>query len=260
MLENIENIENTSFSNKDLYRRVELEYINECVRPPRVDDLIERIDNIQGCLPPKALDSDPFIAEIIEPIKDQIPAEYLEAPSDMEQVNQISDVMLETKGLKLDEWKEFTIEQRTEVLNELECRIAQIEHRPACPIIVKYLGPVSESNGKLQGHLGTHVTTCLGEEYININSELLKSDNPICHRKVLDTVIHEGRHSYQTYNLEQRETHTSQGDLTNWQINLEKYGYQDAQMCGFKAYWMQPIEADARKFAEDVLTAYNNKL
>ena len=41
---------------------------------------------------------------------------------------------------------------------------------------------------------------------------------------------------------------------------MERYGYQNAQLWGFKAYWMQPIEADARKFAEDVLTAYKKKL
>ena len=106
--------------------------------------------------------------------------------------------------------------------------------------------------------MGYHEKGLLGERIV-INSELVKSDNPNCYFEVLDTVVHEGRHSYQTYNMEQRQTHTSYGDLTNWKTNLDKYGYQDAQICGFKLYWMQPVEADARKFAEDVLTAYKEK-
>lgn len=262
MLENLESISSVSkdLSQPSELRQVELDYICECVCPPRIEDLIDRIDDIQGIVPPKAIDSDPQIAELIEPIKDKIPPEYLEAPNDMEQVNQISDVMHEIEGLNFEDWKELTMEQRVEVLNELECRVAQIEHRPACPIVAKDLGPITEYNDKLQGHFGRCVTTSYGQDRIEVNSELIKSDDPKYHLKTLSNVIHEGRHSYQNYNLEYRSTHTSQGDLTNWRINYEKYGYQTTQMCGFKAYWMQPVEADARKFSEDVLTAYKNKL
>lgn len=259
-----ENLEQPSRIVKDLsqtseLRQVELDYIKECVCPPRPEELVDRIDDIQGGQPPKALDADPRIAELIEPVKDKIPSQYLEAPNDMEQVEQISDLMSETKGLRLEEWKGLSLEQRVELINELEMRIAEIEHRPACPIVAKNLGAITESNGRLQGHMGTHVTNILGMESIEINSELLKSNNPVYYREVLDTVIHEGRHSYQTYNLEHRETHASKGDITNWRTNLNEYGYQNAQLCGFKSYWMQPVEADARKFAEDILTAYQKK-
>ena len=145
------------------------------------------------------------------------------------------------------------------LLNNLEKQIAEIEHRPACPIYVENLGEIREVDGDLQGHMGNHQTDIFGREKIVINSELVNSNNMRFYNEVLDTVVHEGRHSYQTYNLEQRETHTSKGDLTNWHINMERYGYQSAQLWGFKAYWMQPIEA-ARKFAEDVLIAYKKKL
>lgn len=239
----------------------ELEYLKECVVPPHPEVLVQRIDEMQDCEPPKALDSDPQFAELIEPIRDKIPSIYLEAPTDMEQVEQISDTMIKMEGLRLDEWMNLSLEQRVELLNELEVKIAEIEHRPACPIEVEDLGEITEKGGQLQGHFGYHSSsTIFSGERIVINSELVKSDNPLFYREVLDTVVHEGRHSYQTYNLEHRETHTSRGDLTNWHINMERYGYQNAQLWGFKAYWMQPIEADARKFAEDVLTAYKNKL
>ncbi len=237
----------------------ELEYIRECVAPPRPDALIERIDEIQGHEPPKAIDSNPEIVEVIEPIRDQIPSTYLEAPSDLEQVDQISDILAETEGLKLEEWKELSLEQKVELLNDMEGKIAEIEHRPACPIEVENLGEIIEQDGNLLGSMGYHQNDFMGERIV-INENLVNSDNPACFNEVLDTLVHEGRHSYQTYNMESRETHTSQGDLTNWHKNMDEYGYQDPQLCGFKSYWLQPIEADARKFAEDVLTAYKEKL
>lgn len=238
----------------------ELDYLKECVAPPRPESLALRIDEIQNSVPPKAIDSNPQIAELIEPVRDKIPSKYLEAPTDMEQVDQISDVMVATKGLEFDEWQKLSLSERVALLNNLEKQIAEIEHRPACPIYVENLGEIREVDGDLQGHMGNHQTDIFGREKIVINSELVNSNNMRFYNEVLDTVVHEGRHSYQTYNLEQRETHTSKGDLTNWHINMERYGYQSAQLWGFKAYWMQPIEADARKFAEDVLIAYKKKL
>lgn len=260
MLENIESTPSNSVEDTKAtdYSQIEREYIKECINPPQPEELVMRIDDIQGGKPPKAIDNNPKIAEMIEPVRDQIPSKYLEAPDDMEQVNQISDAMRDTDGLKMEQWKELSLDQRVELLNQLESKIADIEHRPACPITVENLGELSEYNGKIAGHLGYHENGPLGERIV-INSELMKSDNPNGYFEVLDTVVHEGRHSYQTYNMEQRQTHTSQGDITNWKTNLDKYGYQEAQTCGFKLYWMQPVEADARKFAEDVLTAYKEK-
>lgn len=236
-----------------------VEYIKECITPPRPDVLALRIDELQKSEPPKALDSNPQIAELIEPIKNNIPSFYMEAPTDMEQVEQISDILASTEGIRIEEWKELSLNDREKLLNKIERQIAEIEHRHPCPIEIKNLGKISETNGMLLGHMGVHETSVWGEKIV-INSELVKSNHPLFYKEVLDTVLHEGRHSYQTYNLKHRETHTSKGDLTNWRVNFNKFGYQNAELCGFKAYWMQPIEADARKFAEDVLTAYKRKI
>ena len=161
--------------------------------------------------------------------------------------------------------KNYLDEQELRVLNNLVsgyvdlAEIAAIEHRPPCPIYTKDMGAIEKRGDMLLGSMGVHVSGLLGES-ITINSRLLESDDPVFFKEALDTLIHEGRHSYQTYNMIDRETHTSQGDLTNWHRNLDEFGYQSPQQSGFKAYWMQPIEADARKFAEDVLTAYERKL
>ena len=222
MLEKIEDIASAASDAQSVERisDLELEFIGECIDPPKPEELAIRIDDITGGIPPKAIDSNPQIAEMLEPIRDQIPPKYLEAPNDMEQVSQISDMMADTIELRPENWKQLSQEERLAVLNDLEIKIAEIEHRPPCPIYT----------------------------------------SQACFKETLNTLVHEGRHSYQTYNMTERATHTSQGDLTNWHKNMEEFGYQSVQKCGFKAYWLQPIEADARKFAEDVLTAYEKKI
>ena len=54
--------------------------------------------------------------------------------------------------------------------------------------------------------------------------------------------------------------HPRQGDISNWVLNEFNHGYQDVKHCGFKAYQLQPIESDARAFAEDVLKQYQEKI
>ena len=69
-----------------------------------------------------------------------------------------------------------------------------------------------------------------------------------------------GCHAYQYYNLYVREVHPRQGEVANWYINEIEYGYQDVKRFGFKIYAMQPVEADARAFSEDVFKSYIDKI
>lgn len=263
MLEDIEGLSSVTKDSTKVksFSEIELEFIGECLCPPRPEELAERVDSVYGGNPPKSLDSIPEIAKLIDPIKEMIPPKYLEAPSDLEQVEQISDVMSETPALKYENWIHLSPEQKLDALNKLEQKIADIEHRPACPISMEDLGTIEKCGNKLSGSMGYHrPSNFLCDERIAINSRLIESDDPVFYKEVLNTVIHEGRHSYQNYNIGCRSNHTSSGDLTNWTDNMYKYGYQDAETYGFKAYWMQPVEADARKFAEDVINAYTNKI
>lgn len=263
MIEDLEGVSSVTNDTQKLesVSEIELEFIGECLCPPRPDELADRVDAIYGGNPPKSIDSIPDIASLIEPIKDVMPTKYLEAPSDLEQVEQISDVMSDTKGLKYEEWVKLSPEQRLAVLNELEQKIAVIEHRPTCPISMEDMGNITKCGNRLSGSMGYHLPgNFLCNEEISINSKLIESNDPVFHKEVLNTVIHEGRHSYQDYNINCRSNHTSSGDLTNWSENMHKYGYQSAEKYGFKAYWMQPVEADARKFAEDVINAYTKKI
>lgn len=222
----------------------ELEYVSEVFPLGNTDLIVSRIDELNGRKPPKAIDSDRSVAELLEPIKDKIDPLCLEAPSDHIQVESISDVMGQMDELHYDRWEKLSFDKRMEVLQLLENEAAKIAHRPSCVVVSQSLG---------EGHYGFYEQ---GTNCITINEDYVKLAD--CYEDVLDTLIHEGRHAYQDYNLNVRETHPRHGEVSNWNLN-DLYGYQDAEHCGFKAYQLQPVESDARAFAEDVLKCYQEK-
>lgn len=228
----------------------QLEYISEVLPLKDTDLLIARIDelNRRDDLPPKAIDSDKDLVKLLESIKHEINPLYLEAPQDSVQIEKISETMSSMAGIDYSEWKEISFDNRMEVLQQLENKIAAISHRPACEVCTKNLG---------NGYIGNYSQD---SNKITINIDYIRSNSGDAYIQVLDTLVHEGRHAYQHYNLYVREVHPRQGEVSNWCINEFEYGYKDVQHFGFKVYQMQPVEADARAFAEDVLKSYMSKI
>lgn len=248
MLEDYENIERLSDAQQleihDKLTNAQQSYIEE-VLPLKDDNLLAvRIDELGGKQPPKAIDSDKEIAEVIKPAIAEINPVYLEAPSDSVQIEQASEAMQNIEGLDYEEWKELSFEERVEVLQKLEYTLAQIEHRPGCALNVKNMP---------KGNYGYFSPNSYD---ITVNSRDIKSDSFKDYKECIDTIVHEGRHAYQHYNLTVREVHPREGELTNWKWNQFELGYRNARIHGFKAYWSQPMECDARAFAEDVLKTY----
>ena len=223
---------------------MQLEYIKEVMPLDRSDLLVARIDELNDCKPPKAIDSDPQVAEMIASVKKGIDPQYLEAPQDYIQIEKVSEVMARMEGLDFSEWQELPFDKRVSVLQSLEQEVSLIAHRPFCLVKAESLG------GGFYGHYSPESKT------ITINSDYILSNDQFDYEQVLDTIVHEGRHAYQDYNLHGRAVHPRQGDISNWEINEFKHGYQDVMHCGFKVYEMQPMEADARAFAEDILRQY----
>lgn len=222
----------------------ELNYVEEVFPLHDNSLIIDRIDELDGHIPPKAIDSNKEISDLIEPIKDSIPSIYLEAPSDNVQIEEAAEMMKGMENLNYDEWTNLTLEEKVETLQKVENSIAEISHRPACNINVENLG---------KGTFGYFDP--LTKE-ITINANYIDSNNFHDYKECLDTVIHEGRHAYQDYNVTQREVHPRSGEVTNWIKNEHEWGYQSAELFGFEAYEMQPVESDARAFAEDVLNNF----
>ncbi len=214
----------------------ELAYISECVDPSRLDELVARIDEVTGGQPPKAIDHDPRIAEVIEPVKDLINPIYLEAPSDAEKIELIGKELENIEGMKFEEWIELTPEERLNSIQQAEIAIAAVEHRPPYTIIVKDMPE------------GSYGYCSASEGIICLNSLYLESNEFNDYAENLDTIIHEGRHAYQNYNCFVRDV-DNENPVDVWTINEIFYIPPEWD---FEGYWNQPIEVDARAFAEAV--------
>ena len=200
-------------------------------------------------------------------IDNYLESPYLEAFSDREQVEYISDYMSNIEDIRFENWKDLSLEQKVDVLNEMEHHIAAIEHRPAATI----------SSEKLEDNTFGYQSN----DSIVINSTYLEqsSTNPQALDKMLETLIHEGRHRYQQYNVEERLVHESPAQVETWRENFEELGYKDGSPIpiieigpiglftnerlsdlGFRLYYYQPVEVDARNFASDVMSGYHKKM
>lgn len=182
------------------------------------------------------------------------------APTDEMKYHMIAGVIDKIDSFKPENWFRLSEDVKVAALQELENFSAEISHRPACAIDSRYLGPIKESDGTIFGLKGEHI-----DGQITINSELLNINSPEALKEVLDTIIHEGRHEYQTYNVNLllngiRPTERSCELVNAWHINMNELGYKDGEcpfwdvrQIGYKEYLAQPIEVDARVFAENVL-------
>lgn len=221
-----------------------MEYLQEALESGDKQLLVDRIDEINGDFyPPKALDCNADIKNLLKSSGTELPTQLLEAPNDFEQVEQASDALHHIEGADYENWKDLSVKDRTIVLQTIENKVAEIAHRPACGVNAMSL----EEGAYGYFNPETHE--------IVVNSDYLTGDQQD-YRECLDTIIHERRHAYQNYNLNERQVHTSPGDISNWKLNEEEFEYQDIETYGFKSYALQPVEADARKFAEDVITKF----
>jgi len=247
-LEGLETTEQPKFEGRS-FSSFEMDYISEMKDYP--GDLVDRIDEFNTTVPPKAIDANGEINDMILPVKDSINPIYLEAPSDSVQIEQISDSMKHVEELRFDNWKESTLETKKGVLQDIEMQIAEIEHRPPCELVYEEMG-----DGEFGYYDKERGVIALNETYIN-------SDSFTDYKETLDTLIHEGRHAYQEYNLNEREVHPRSGEVDNWRINENETGYLNPQLYGFELYRVQPLEADATAFANDIvrrfLKEYNYK-
>lgn len=143
------------------------------------------------------------------------------------------------------------------MLNKIEQHIAAIEHRPALKV---------ELDNLPEKTLGYQSAS---EHKIALNSIYVGSADPNLHKEVLNTIIHEGRHAYQHYNVDVKCIHESISQVESWRENFYDPQYKYYQSTGqkiaipyndgnihdidFRLYYYQPVEIDARNFADDVM-------
>lgn len=179
--------------------------------------------------------------------------ERIEAPNDMEQIEMVSDVLVDCEELKYENWIHLSVEEKTAVLNALEQRIAEIECRPPCPVHFERMDP--NTYGGYRPAVGD----------IALNEFLLDNDYGN-YMELIDTLVHEGRHAYQGYNINVQEVHPRHSEVDSWRdtwgngVGKWEYWNDCRTELGARLYEQQSIEIDARNFAGDVINTMNQKL
>lgn len=212
-----------------------------------------------------SLPEDFNLRESMEQVFDKNVVEYyerLEAPQDHLQIEAISDTLVNCEELRLENWNKLELSEQIDILQDLENKIAAIAHRPPCLVKVnKNMGRLDVGLNSVGGSMGGYSDW---KQDITLNAELLISNNPIVHREMLGTLIHEGRHAYQDYNIHVCEVHPRHSEVTSW---ADTWGDGKWEYCGDtsselgqRLYEQQSIEIDARNFAADVLDKFNDKL
>lgn len=185
------------------------------------------------------------------------PFEGPEIITDLQMVEGIASYLEGVPELRYENWSRLSLEQRKQVLNELEKNIAQIEHRPALTVDVELMKP------KTLGYQSA------SQQKIALNSMYVNSNSPEIHREVIDTIIHEGRHAYQHYNVDVKLIHESVSEVKSWEENFYDPQYKYYQSTGqlilipfndgkihnvdYRLYYYQPVEIDARNFASNIM-------
>lgn len=175
-------------------------------------------------------------------------AEMIEmAPSMEMQAAMIREEFLNIPELYYENWKELSVGQRVEAMNEMEQKVAQIAMRDPVPVTCE------ELEGSIMG-LNT------GNQLV-IDEQLMADGSYESYLMAMDTLFHEGRHSYQDYNLLVKRVEQSDELVNSWIANY-KLSYDNGNRLIFKEYGMlryytQPLEVDARLFAETVMRELN---
>ncbi len=188
--------------------------------------------------------------------------ETLEAPHDHIQIEQISEILSDCKELRFENWCNLELSERMDVLNTLEARIAEIEHRPACPVNYDAsMGGIQIYGDNVYGHLGGYSQE---SKDITLNSNLVESNDPTAYLEVIDTIVHEGRHAYQDYNIHVCEIHPRHSEVASWAETMGdgkwRYWGDCSTELGQRLYEQQSVEIDARNFAADIKEKITDKL
>ena len=178
--------------------------------------------------------------------------EWPYAPDDGIKAKEAADIINSTVELRPENWGRLTIDEKRNVLQGVENRLAAATNRYACTVVFEPMR---------QGMNGYH-NNC-GK--IALNIDMFKDTSPAGIRGIVTTLVHEGRHEYQAANIRCLQMgyppiEPNIEKVQAWWINMIDLGYEtgessvfDFRQLGFKRYLAQPIEVDARAFAAEVL-------
>lgn len=151
------------------------------------------------------------------------------------QVNDAVNSLSQSENLRPEVWDGLDLDERVQTLQNVENEMAEIQNRPTLAVEAQQL-----EDGSFGGYDG---------EGIRINSDYLAgSDYPVDEH--LDTVVHEGRHAFQDYAVNNPGVVSDTGVVDGWRSNFDNY--LRAEDYGMEAYLAQPVEADAWDYAGQI--------
>lgn len=156
------------------------------------------------------------------------------------QVQDAAEQLRDIKEINQENWIAMDTSDRLSVLQSIESRMAAIQGRPAVEVTPIELEPGSFGYFDGQG--------------IALNSSDLAGDQMDV-REFADTIVHEGRHAYQSYAIQNPGFVQNQEVVNAWEANLLPGNYLRAEDYGQEAYLSQSIEADAWSYADQVTSA-----
>lgn len=146
--------------------------------------------------------------------------------------------------LTTDVWNDLSDEKKIEVLQTIENHIAFECERLPCPVEGRFLHTGTE--GVV---LGTYDPK-EGKIYINSSQFDSQSMYGKDSSQLVTTCLHEGRHAYQHQVVNGVASHDDAAQVEQWRENLREGNYISFRE-NPRGYYEQPVEADARAFAEE---------
>ena len=153
--------------------------------------------------------------------------------SDEQQIESASTILKEIHSIQPETWNDLDENLRAKTLQEVEDIIAVYQNRPTSQIKIKPMIP------QLYGYYDGNTI------YLN-QSNISEKDA----KNAVETILHEGRHSYQHFATQHPSIHSNTKEVNAWRRNLRHY--LDPSKYGQELYESQPVEADARNYAERI--------
>ena len=145
-------------------------------------------------------------------------------------------------GLRPDLWRSLNREERAQVLQRAHNAVAAIYRFEPCSVEVIQLSP--RLNGAFYRKTG----------HIEINAKLVMGKDNV---QPLRTLMHESRHAYQWHFAQSIRRGFGWHSAADWALAQEWSDnfddYKSAEHDSFQEYYTQPIEVDARDFAQTVV-------
>ena len=157
------------------------------------------------------------------------------------QVVRLAQCLNNMPEIKRENWLNLSFEDRAKVVQRIENQAAKIGCRPALTVET---ASMSESH---RGYMDW------SSQKIVLNESLLRSNKPEDFRQTMKTLLHESRHAYQYSNVSLERTEPNVEKYKAWALNYAT-GYLAANIFGFRRYYLQPLEVDARVFSEAVVS------